>query len=123
MTDAPSHTDLPACPPWCKSPAGHPYTDEAVDGSYEARYHEDAERLGEVAPLARSMSYSGLAGSSIDATITCEEQAVTGGGVVQWEPRITLWAENPVLTAEEARAVAALLLRAADRLDALTDSD
>ena len=58
MTDAPSHTDLPACPPWCKSPAGHPYTDEAVDGSYEARYREDAERLGEVTPSTKSMSYS-----------------------------------------------------------------
>ncbi len=38
-------------------------------------------------------------------------------------PVITLWTEDPVMTATEARAVAALLLREADRLEALRRRD
>lgn len=50
--------------------------------------------------------------------ISCEEQAVTEGGpAVQEAPLITVWTDDPVMTAAEARALAALLQLQADRLD------
>ena len=102
-------TVLPACPPWCSEQPGHPYEGKGYHGTL-FRYHVDAERMGD-------------ARSRISASISCEEQAVGGGGpAVQMPALIHLSTTDPALTAEEARSVAALLCRAADRLDALTGS-
>lgn len=111
-------TKLLPCPPWCLWPAGHPYTDEALDGSYVLRFHEDGRDLGAVFP---ELGPAGAYGRQpLSVGISCEEQALGGDGpAVRAAPVITLWAENPVLTAEETRQLAAVLHEAADRLDAL----
>ncbi len=101
MTVAPSHTNLPACPPWCTSPASHPYTGKAADGSYVARYHE-APNLAGVQAEHEPMSI--VSHPTISTNITSEQQAVShDGSTIQAAPVITLWTENPVLTAGDAR--------------------
>ena len=38
MTTTDQTFTIPACPPWCKQPAGHPYVDSTTEG-YPARSH------------------------------------------------------------------------------------
>jgi len=109
---------LPACPSWCSWPAGHPYEDQAADGSYVLRYHEVSQDLGCVSPENPPDSTHNRAVVSVG--LSCEERAVADAGPSYLAPLvITLWTENPLLTVAEARAVAELLSRAADQAEAL----
>ena len=120
MTDAPS-TNLPPARPGARANRAtrtpmRPRTAATLPGTTKA-----LRTWARLSPRPALHPFSGLKDSPISATIDSEEQAVSDNGpAVQSAPRITLWTENPVLTAEEARAVAALLCRAALRLETLT---
>ena len=101
MVDARKPTTIPACPDWCRHPAGHDYDSVMRDDETFTRYHESAPR-----------------GS---ATITQEEQN-KGGHVTLTAPVITSWGAggSEELTAEAARQTARELVAAADRLEEIT---
>jgi hypothetical protein len=86
---------IPACPPWCTQPAGHPYVESTTEG-YPARSHWGD---GAKAWPARFETIQG-------------DRIVTVGA---W---VTIVADDDdQLTPAEARALASELVRAADAID------
>ena len=109
--DVPAHR-LPAgaCPPGCRLTPGHPYMAERPTG-LQSRYHESS--LGAARDLGRD--------GRLEARLVADEYRTPTGRSTLAEARIVV--EGPLadgleeLDAEQARALAALLIRAADGLE------
>jgi len=108
-------TDNP-CPEWCTDQRGHGYDAEAVDG-FPARWHEAFDEAVEVGQLDDTMRSQEV---RLDVHVYEIAEAATGKVVWVEDPELWLVAdctEPLVLTAAQARRMAEVLLRAADRLD------
>jgi hypothetical protein len=94
-------TVIPPCPSWCLLDAGHDYT--SSDG-----YHDD------VSFERQHVAFEGEV-ATVDAT-----EHNRGGAVTLDEPGIYLSQRDDEYSAEQVRACAAEMLKAADVLDGLT---
>lgn len=94
---------VPACPPWCRLPAGHPWDSMDAEGRI-SRGHESA--------------WFGVPGAEpgVGAAVTVRQH---GDGSTE-QPRVAVEAGTAPLTGEQARGLAGALVRAADLLVEVT---
>ena len=101
FADSADFASLPACPSWCALPEGHPY--DCLDAKGE---------------FSRVHCAFGDGSEGVDVIAV---EAYRDGTVNLVEPEIMLYSGNgESLSADEARELAALLLKVADRHEEIT---
>ena len=110
MTTTDQPIIIPTCPSWCTRPAGHGF-DETLT--------ESGAHLRNGTVVETGSPCRGHVGDDTGlSAYPVQDEALSGGRIVQDDPYVAILVPDTQLTVDEARALAAEIVRAANALAA-----